>query len=137
MSKETTSQNSRRCICDSIRKMDPIQYGSLLCASKNDGGNILSKSHFNEQNYRGGEFGPVEINTELPWFLCEHDGCEAASSGATHIKHEESCDPYRRCLNYLCRKHMPKATSDKIDDVYYCLQLPASQYVTCQADKHQ
>ena len=136
MSKETTSHSIRRCICDNIDEMDPIEYGSTLCdTSENDGGNILSKSHFNEQNYGDSGFNLDDMDVEIPHCICEHDSCNADASGAIHSRHEESCE--HKCVKYLCRKHMPKATSDKIDDVYYCLQLPAPQYVTCQADEHQ
>ena len=106
-----------------------------MCASKYDGRNILTKSHFNEQNYSEGEFGPVEINTELPWVMCHHDGCESGSAGAIHVKHEGPCD-VNKCVETMCKEHMPKATSNKIDDVYYSLQLPALQCITCPAAVH-
>ena len=140
MSKETTSHSIRRCICDNIDEMDPIEYGSTMCdASESDGGNILSKSHFNEQIYGDIGFNLDDMEVEIPHSICEHDDCDEAAAGAIHSRHEESCesDDMRKCVKYMCRKHMPKATSDKIDDVYYCLRLPASQYVTCQADEHQ
>ena len=134
MSKET-SHNVKKCICARISKMDPIPYGSLMCASKYDGRNILTKSHFNKQNYSDGEFGPVEINTELPWIMCHHDGCESGSAGAIHVKHEGPCN-VNKCVETMCKEHMPKATSNKIDDVYYSLQLPALQCITCPAAVH-
>ena len=77
------------------------------------------------------------MDVEITQCICDHDDCDSYASGAIHDKHEESCESVSKCVKYMCKKHMPKATSDKIDDVYYCLHLPATQYVTCQADEHQ